>query len=105
MLGHPTDCNFLGMVRGGMISNYPVTANAVKNAQQIFVPDLAGIWGRTVKRTAESVTTNYVQIPRAILAQHQLVTLAVDVMFVNGVLFLVSATIRLNLVSAKFTPS
>ncbi len=28
MLGHPTDCDFLGMVSGGMISNCPVTANA-----------------------------------------------------------------------------
>jgi len=30
MLGHPTDRDFLGMVHGGMISNCPVTANAVK---------------------------------------------------------------------------
>jgi len=30
MLGHPTDRNFLGMVCGGMISNCPMTANAVK---------------------------------------------------------------------------
>ena len=30
ILGHPTDRNFLGMVRGGMISNRPVTANAEK---------------------------------------------------------------------------
>ncbi len=67
MLGHPTDRDFLGMVRGGMISNCPVTANAVHNAHQIHGPDLAGIRGRTVRRPPESVTTNYVQIPRAIL--------------------------------------
>ncbi len=30
MLGHPTDRDFLGTVRGGMISNCPVTVNAVK---------------------------------------------------------------------------
>ena len=30
MLGHPTNRNFLGMVCGGMISNCPVAANAVK---------------------------------------------------------------------------
>ncbi len=30
MLGHPTDRNFVGMVCGSMISNCPVTANAVK---------------------------------------------------------------------------
>jgi hypothetical protein len=105
MLGHPTDRDFLGMVRGNMISNCPVTVNTVKNSHQIFGPDLAGIRGRTVRRPPESVTTDYVQIPRAILEQHQLVTLAMDVMFVNGVPFLVSVARGFNLVTAKFTPS
>ena len=100
MLGHPTDRDFLGMVRGGMISNCPVTANAVKNAHQISGPDLAGIRGRTVRRPAESVTTNYVQIPRVILVRHQLVTLTVDVMFIHGVPFLVSMARCLNLVNS-----
>ena len=67
MLGHPTDRDFLGMVCGGMISNCLVTANNVKNAYQIFGPDLAGIRGRMVRSPPESVTTDYVQIPRAIL--------------------------------------
>ena len=90
MLGHPTNRNFLGMVHGGMISNCTVTVNAEKNAHQIFGPDLAGIRGRMVRMPPESVTTNNMQIPRVILERHQLVTLAVDVMFVNEVLFLVS---------------
>ncbi len=98
MLGHPTDRDFMGMVHGDMISNCPVTANAVTNAHQIFGPDLAGIRGKTVLRPPESVTTNYVQIPGAILEQHQLVTLTVDVMFVNGVTFLVCMARGLNLV-------
>jgi hypothetical protein len=105
MLGHPTNCDFLRMVRGGMISNCPVTSNAVTNAHQIFGPDLAGVWGRMVRRPPESVTTNNVQIPPVILERHQLVTLAVDVMFVNGVPFLVSVARGLNLVTAKFMPS
>jgi hypothetical protein len=105
MLGHPIDRNFLGMVRGSMISNCPMTPNAVMNALQIFGPDLAGVRGRTVQRPPESVTTDNVQIPRAILEQHQLVMLAVDVMFINGVPFLVSMARGLNLVTAEFTPS
>jgi hypothetical protein len=105
MLGHPTNRDFLGMVRGGMISNCPVTENAVTNAHQIFGPDLAGVRGRTVRRPPESVTTDYEQISWVILERHQLVTLAVDVMFVNGVPFLVSMARGLNLVTAEFTPS
>ncbi len=105
MLGHPTDHDFMGMVHGGMISNCPVTPTAVQNSHQIFGPDLAGVRGRTVHRPPDSVTTNYVQIPRVILEQHQLVTLVVDVMFVNGVPFLVSVVRCLNLVTTEFTPS
>jgi hypothetical protein len=58
-----------------------------------------------VRRPPEFVTTNYVQIPRAILERHQLVPLAVDVMFVNRVPFLVRVARGINLVTAKFTPS
>ena len=68
-------------------------------------PNLAGIRGRMVWRPPDSVTTNYVQIPRVILKRHQLVMLAVDVMFVNGVPFLVSVARGLNLVTTEFTPS
>ena len=32
MLGHPTDREFLGMIRSGMILNCPVTPTAVQNA-------------------------------------------------------------------------
>jgi hypothetical protein len=48
---------------------------------------------------------NYVQILRAILEQHQVVTLTVDVMFVNGVPFLVGASRGINLITAEYTPS
>ena len=76
---------------------------AVKNANVIFGPDLAGVRGRTVRRPPESVQTDYVQIPWKSLERYQLVTLAVDVMFVNGVLFLVGMSRGLKLITAEFT--
>jgi hypothetical protein len=90
MLGYPTDQEFLGMVHPGMILNCPVTPTAVQITNRIFCPNLAGVRGRTVRRPLESVTTNYVKIPRAILEQHQRVTLEANVMFVSGEPFLVS---------------
>ena len=92
MLGHPTDQEFLGIIRSGMISNCPVTPTAMQNANQIFGPNLAG------------VTTNYIEIPRAILEQHQRVTLAADIMFINRVPFL-SISQGINLITAEHTPS
>jgi hypothetical protein len=40
MLGHPTDQEFLGMVRSGMISNCPVTPSAVQNLTKSLDPTL-----------------------------------------------------------------
>jgi hypothetical protein len=102
MVGHPTDRNFLGMVHANMIPNCPITPTTVKNANVIFGPDLAGVRGRMVGRPPESVRTDYVQIPLIILKRYQLVTLAVDVMFVNGVPFLGSVSRGLNLITAEF---
>ncbi len=105
MLGHSSDRDFLGMVRSGMVTNCPVSPDAVINANRIFGPDLTGVRGRTVRRPSESVTMSHIQIPRVLLERHQRVTLAVDVMFVNGVTFLVSVSRGLNLVRAEYTPS
>ncbi len=51
------------------------------------------------------MTTYHIKILRAILEQCQQVTLAVDLMFANGVLFLVSVSRGVNLVTAEHTPS
>ena len=104
MIGHPTDRDFLGMVRANCIMNCPVNETAVKNANQIFGPDLAGVRGRTVRRPPEAVRTDFVHVPRVFLERHRQVVLAADVMFVNGVPFLVSLARGLNLLTAEFLP-
>jgi hypothetical protein len=87
-----------------MILNCPVIPTAVQNANQIFGPALTGVSGQTVRRPLEFVTSNHIKISRALLEQHQQVTLAVDVMFVNGVPFLVSISRGINLVTVETTP-
>jgi hypothetical protein len=105
MMGHPTDRDFLGMVRANMITNCPVTVSAAENANTIFGPDLAGVRGRTVRRPPDAVRTDYVQLPRVILERYRMVVLTADVMFVNKVPFLVSQLRGLNLLTAEFLPT
>jgi hypothetical protein len=105
MLGRLPNRDFLGMVHSGMITNCTWSPDAVINANRIIGPNLTGVRGHTVRRPPESVTTNHIRIPRALLERHQRVTLAVDVMFVNGVPFLVSISRGFNLVPAEYTPS
>jgi hypothetical protein len=104
MLGHPTDHKFLGMVCNNIITSCPMALFAVTNAHIIFGLDLAGVRGRTVRRLPDAVTTEFVQIPQAIQDHFQLVTLAADIMFVNGVPFLVCMACGLNPVTAEHTP-
>jgi hypothetical protein len=47
--------------------------------------------------------TNYIRILRALLEWHQWITLAANVMFVNGVPFLVSVLRDINLVPAVYS--
>ena len=105
MVGHLTDQEFLRMVCSGMIVDCPVTPTAMLNSNRIFGPPPEGVRGHTVRTTPESVVLDHVMIPRAILERHQRVTLAIGVMFVNGVPFLVSVSRGLNLITAEYMPS
>ena len=70
----------------------------------IFGPDLASIRGKTVRRKPTHVLTNYVNIPRDLIQLNQHVTLSADIMFVNGVPFLVSALRSINLITIENAP-
>ena len=75
MLGHPTNRKFIGMVHLNMIANCDVTESADKNAHTIFGLNLAGVQGRIARVAMESVCVQHVQILRAILDKHRIVTL------------------------------
>ena len=92
------------MVRLNMLKDCPVTNDDIRNAHAIYGPDLASIRGKTVRRAPERVAVDYVEVPRHLLSLHKNVTLAADVMFVNGVPFLVSASRSINLITIEHAP-
>ncbi len=54
MLGHPTNCKFLGMVHPNMISNCSITKNAIKNASLIFEPWPCRSKGKIIEETPQT---------------------------------------------------
>ncbi len=66
-IGHPTEREFTKMVRHKMITNCPITAKDIANANKIFGPDLPGMRGKTTQVKPEAVKTMYVEIPRNIV--------------------------------------
>ena len=90
MVGRPSPRDFRNMIRGHMINNCPVTTEDIDNADIIYGPDVPALKGKTVRTQSQPVTTDVVKIPPEILSLHKNVTLTGDVMFVNGIPFLVT---------------
>jgi hypothetical protein len=105
MIENPTEREFEGMVREKLIANCPVTVCNIKNAHQIFCTDLANLRGKTTRTKPEHVRADYVKIPRDFMDLHKYVTIVADVMFVNGLPFLVTSSRGICLVTFKFLPS
>jgi hypothetical protein len=93
------------MVREKLLANCPVTVQDVINAHHINGRDLANIRGKTSRRKPEHVQIDYVQIPWDFVKMRKYVTLAVDVMFVNGLPFLVTSSKGISLVTIEYLPS
>ena len=104
MLGSPAKADFEGMVRGKMIDNCPIDVVDLRNAHAIFGPDLAGLRGRTIRRRPERVTTNIIAIPWDFVLAHRFVVLTADIMFVNGIPFLLTRSRGIQLISVEFLP-
>ncbi len=105
MIANPTEREFSAMVCKKLLTNCPVTVQDVNNAHHIYGRNLANIRGKTTKRKPEHVQIDYVQIPRDFVKMHKYITLAADVMFVNGLPFLVTLSRGISLVKIEFLPS
>jgi hypothetical protein len=93
------------MVSASMIRNCPVHPTDVTNVNVIFGPDLAGTRGKTVRTAPDRVETDYVVVPREFMKLHKYVTLVADVMFVNGIAFLVTMFRGIKFVTSEHVPT
>jgi hypothetical protein len=105
MIANPTERDFAGMVHEQLLTNCPVTVRDIDNAYQFFGPDLANLRGKTPRTKPERVQVKYVHIPWDFVQLCKYVTLVADVMFVNGLPFLVTSSRGLSLVTIEHLPS
>ena len=85
--------------------NCPVTVNDVTNARVSFVPDQPGLAGRSIIQKPQRVVPEYMGIPRVLYERHKYVTLTADVMFVNGIAFLVSLSRGIRMYTCEHVPN
>ncbi len=106
MMAHPSDSAMRHLVsQTNAVTNCPITVSDITHAHAIFGPDWAGVRGKLVRQRPTVVRPEYVSIPPALFERIQHVTLAADVMFLNGLPFFVTLSSDIKLITIEFLPS
>jgi hypothetical protein len=105
LVRYPSPRDFKNMVRSNMIKNCSVTSTDIYKAHKLFDDDIATLRGETVRNTPDTVVANYVEIPMEILDMNKAVTIAADVMFVNGLPFVVTISRKIKFTTTEYVPS
>jgi hypothetical protein len=92
MIGRPSLRDFLRIVDNNQLINCPVTRRDVMAAEDIFGPDLGSLKGKTVRKSSPQVTHRRVTttLPPEVHDRNKLITVGIDIMFVNKVAFFVT---------------
>jgi hypothetical protein len=101
MIGHPTDAQFLEMVRINTIKTCPIKPAHMANALTIFGLSAAGVRRKTVFHKPEQVETEPGRIPDDFHCLHKFVVLTANVMFANGIAFLITLSWKLRLATVE----
>jgi hypothetical protein len=101
-VGYPSPRDFKNMVRYNMIKNCNVTPIDIDNAYKLFGDDIASLRGKTVIATPDPVMADYVEIPKEILDLNKDLTVAADVMFLNGLPLVTSISRKVKFTTIEY---
>jgi hypothetical protein len=80
----------LRIVDKKLLPNCPVTREDVKMAEDIYGPSIAHLKGKTVRRKTDHIHTEITPIPPDIKSKYRSITLCGDIIFINGIRFLIT---------------
>ena len=82
-----------------MIKNCLVTMEDIEVCEKIFGLDIYTLKGKTIRLKLKAVVNDYVKIPKDLLKTHQDVELCANIMYIQGVVFLVIVSRHIHLIS------
>ena len=88
-----------------MIQNLPITASDITNDHTIFGSNPAGARGKTAQQKPYRLVMDCVVVPTNFIKLHKFVTIMSDVIFLNGVPFLIIMSHGINFVMVKHIPT
>jgi hypothetical protein len=82
--------NFETNIHQGIFKNCPVSVADVDVAEKIFGPDLGSLKGKSTWHPPARGKEDLIEIPPELTAEHESLTLYMDIVFVNGLPLLTS---------------
>lgn len=101
IIGRPSEQQFRRILDDRLLRNCDIHGQDAKNAHSIFGPDVGSLRGKTVRRSEAHVELVQRPVPDEIWQRHREVTICFDVMYVNGIAFLVSVSRSIKFCTAE----
>ena len=99
MLASPSNYDLANAIKNNIVGATPFTRRDVRIANIIHGRDVARLKGKETKKPSKMPNPNEVQdVPQHIAKNYSKISLYVDVMHVNGIMFLVSVSKHIGLV-------
>ena len=89
-IGIPNLKNFKHMVSINMISNCPIPVGDTINSENIYGPSVASLKGKSTRIKPRPIIKDGIQVPIEIYKFNSKIELCIDVVYINGIAFLVS---------------
>jgi hypothetical protein len=89
-LAYPFITDYKWILKSNQIQECPVSYEDAGTTEKIWGPNIAALKGKTTRSTPEPVKSDLVAIPTEIREIHRIVTLSIDVFFVNKIPFLLT---------------
>ena len=89
-LAYPSITDYKWILKSNQIQECPVSYEDAGVAEKIWGPNIAALKGKTTRSTPEPVKSDIVAIPTTIRELHRIVTMSIDVFFMNKIPFLLT---------------
>ena len=103
IIGRLNTCDYIRYVENNLIPNCPITRRDIITTEHIFGPDVRALKGNTTRRQPLGVGLyNHIPIPSTVVEQYHDVILAVDILYVNKLLFIATISRHIHFGTVEF---
>ena len=99
MIMFPSMNDFKTVIKMNGIWKCPVTLDDVKRCEAIYGPNVYALKGKSVRSKPPVVLNDYVKVPPELKVKNEDVELCADIMYIQGIPFLVTVSKRLKFVT------